>query len=75
MEEHIIELAKRLSESKLYEISTISSIIKEILMDKIKDGKITERYIEKCLPPEYKRKYQKKSEIISHSEKENGKRK
>lgn len=60
LEEHILELAKRLFESKLYEISTISSIIKEILIDKIKEGKITERYIEKCLPSEYKRKYQKK---------------
>jgi len=75
LEEHIIELAKRLSESKLYELSTISSVIKEILMDKIKEGKITERYIEKCLPSEYKRKYQKKSEIISDSEKENEKEK
>ena len=65
LEERIIELAKRLSESKLYEISTISSIIKEILMDKIKDGKITERYIEKCLPPEYKRKYEKKKSEVS----------
>jgi seryl-tRNA synthetase len=40
--------------------------IKEILSDKIKERKITERWIEKCLPAEYKGKYDK-SELSSLS--------
>ncbi len=31
--------------------------IKEILEDKINQGKISEKWIEECLPAEYKRKY------------------
>jgi hypothetical protein len=46
--------------------SQICRKIKEILQDKIKDGKITEKWIEGCLPQEYKRKYSK-SELTSLS--------
>jgi hypothetical protein len=44
----------------------ISRTIKKILKDKIKEGKVTEKWIEECLAPEYKRQYTK-SEPISLS--------
>ena len=62
----ILELARRLDETKRCEQSQICRKIKEILQDKIKDGKITEKWIEGCLPQEYKRKYAK-SEVSSLS--------
>ena len=62
----ILELARRLDETKRFEQSQICRKIKEILQDKIKDGKITEKWIEGCLPQEYKRKYAK-SEVTSLS--------
>jgi hypothetical protein len=62
----ILELARRLDETKTCEQSQICREIKEILEDKIKDGKITEKWIEACLPPEYKRRYTK-SEVSSLS--------
>jgi hypothetical protein len=62
----ILELARRLDETKRCEQSQICRKIKEILQDKIKDGKITEKWIEGCLPQEYKRKYAK-SELTSLS--------
>jgi len=45
----------------------VSRKIKEILKDKISEGKITAKWIEDCLPPEYKRKYTTKSEVSSLS--------
>ena len=42
------------------------------MKDKIREGKITAKWIEDCLPPEYKRKYTTKSEDTSLS-KENRK--
>lgn len=57
LEEHILELAKRLDGSNACQRDQICKKIKEILKDKINQGKITERWIEKCLPDEYKRKY------------------
>ena len=45
----------------------MSRKIKEILKDKIKEGKITAKWIEDCLSPEYKRKYTTKSEDTSLS--------
>lgn len=70
----IHELARRLDESKQFERDQVSSKIKEILKDKIAEGKITAKWIEDCLSPEYKRKYttKPKSEVSSLS-KENRK--
>lgn len=68
----IHELARQLDESKLCERSQISIKIKEILKDKIDEGKITAKWIEDCLSLEYKRKYTPKSEVSSLS-KENKK--
>jgi hypothetical protein len=62
----ILELARRFDETRRCEQSQICRKIKEILQDKIKDGKITEKWIEGCLPQEYKRKYAK-SEVTSLS--------
>ena len=67
--ELILELARRLNEEKSCEQNKISQIIKEILKDKIKEGKITAKWIEECLPSEYKRKYTIKSEQSSLSRK------
>jgi hypothetical protein len=62
----ILELARRLDETKRCEQNQICREVKEILEDKIKEGKITEKWIEACLPPEYKRRYAK-SEVSSLS--------
>ena len=62
----ILELARRLDETKRREQSQICREIKEILQDKIKEGEITEKWIEECLPQEYKRRYTK-SEVSSLS--------
>src|SRR5215472_12603220 len=53
----IHELARQLDEKRLCERGRISIKIKEILEDKIHAGKVTERWITKCLPREYKREY------------------
>jgi hypothetical protein len=58
----ILELANRLNEEKLCEQNKISQVIKDILKDKIKEGMISPKWIEECLPSEYKRKYHTKSE-------------
>lgn len=63
----IQDLARRLDESTKCEKNEISSKIKELLADKIKEHKITEKWIEECLPSEYKRKYTRKSELSSLS--------
>ena len=60
------ELARLLDERELCERHNISKIIKEILKDKIHTGKVTGRWIERCLPREYKRTYVK-SELSSLS--------
>jgi hypothetical protein len=62
----ILELATRLDEGGLYERNQISRIIKKILKHKTKERKITEKWIEECLPSEYKRPYVK-SELSSLS--------
>jgi hypothetical protein len=69
-QELVIEIAKRLDEKNLCERSKISQLIKKILKDKIQEGKITKKWIEECLPKEYKRKYAIKSEVSSLSKKE-----
>jgi hypothetical protein len=67
--ELIREIARRLDEEREYERFTISARIKEILEDKIREGKITERWIEESLPSEYKRSYVK-SELSSQLKKD-----
>ena len=62
----ILELARELDEAKQCKQSQICRKIKELLEDKIKEGKISEKWIEECLPQEYKRKYTK-SELSSLS--------
>ena len=62
----ILELARHLDETKQYEQTQICRKIKQMLKDKIDEGKITGKWIEECLPQEYKRKYAK-SELSSLS--------
>lgn len=57
--ELILEIARQLDEGRLFERNQISRAIKKILKDKIQEGKITEKWIEECLAPEYKRQYTK----------------
>lgn len=62
----ILDLARYYDETKIYERNQICRKIKKKLQDKIKEGKITEKWIEDSLPHEYKRKYTK-SEVSSVS--------
>lgn len=62
----ILEIARRLDEDGLCKRSLICKEIKKLLIDKIKQGKLTEKWIEECLPADYKRKYIK-SELSSLS--------
>src|SRR5215469_3494796 len=55
--ELILETARQLDEEHIEEQDKICKKIKEILKDKIQEGKISEGWIEECLPREYKRKY------------------
>ena len=55
----ILELARLLEETKQCKQSQICTKIKEMLADKIKEGKITKKWIERCLPQEYRRRYAK----------------
>jgi uncharacterized protein YnzC (UPF0291/DUF896 family) len=55
----ILKLARLLDESKECKQSQICAKIKEMLADKIKEGKITKKWIEHCLPQEYRRRYVK----------------
>jgi hypothetical protein len=64
-----LRLAKNLDKEELCEKNQICRKIKEILNDKIKEGKISEKWIEECLPRDYKRKYTK-SELTSLSKRE-----
>jgi len=48
-----------LDERKRCKRNEISITIKKILKDKIQEGKVTEKWIEECLPQEYKRQYNK----------------
>ncbi|MGB8025492.1 MAG: hypothetical protein WCF06_14400 [Nitrososphaeraceae archaeon] len=55
----ILELARLLDETKQCRQSQICRKIKEMLKDKIHEGKITGKWIERCLPQEYRRRYVK----------------
>jgi hypothetical protein len=57
--ELILEIARQLDERQLCARNEISRTIKKILTDKIQEGKVTEKWIEECLAPEYKRQYTK----------------
>jgi hypothetical protein len=60
--EIITELARRIYHYNNCEKDKICQVIKEILADKINEGKISSKWIEKCLPKAYKRKYTVKNE-------------
>ena len=55
----ILKLARLLDETKQGRQSQICRKIKEMLEDKINEGKITGKWIERCLPQEYRRRYVK----------------
>ena len=55
----ILKLARLLDETKECKQSQICTKIKEMLADKIHEGKITGKWIERCLPQEYRRRYVK----------------
>jgi uncharacterized protein YnzC (UPF0291/DUF896 family) len=55
----ILKLARLLDETKECKQGQICTKIKEMLADKIKEGKITKKWIERCLPQEYRRRYVK----------------
>jgi len=62
----ILELARHLDETRQCEETQICRKIKVMLKDKINEGRITGKWVEECLPQEYKRKYAK-SELSSLS--------
>lgn len=70
----ILRLAEALFGTKQYEQSQICRKIKQCLKDKITEGKITQKWIEECLPQDYKRKYTK-SEVSSLSKSDKNLRK
>ncbi len=67
--ELVLKLASRLDEGHICPRNQICRRIKGILAEKIKQGSITDRWIENSLPPDYKRSYHK-SEVTSLSERE-----
>ena len=64
--ELILETARQLDEEHVEEQDKICKKIKEILKDKIQEGKISEGWIEECLPREYKRKYTRTESQQNH---------
>jgi hypothetical protein len=58
--------ARQLDEEHVEEQAKICKKIKEILKDKIQEGKISEGWIEECLPREYKRKYTRTESQQNH---------
>jgi hypothetical protein len=70
----ILELARLLDETQRCEQCQICRKIKQMLKDKINEGKITGKWIEECLPQEYKRKYvQSELSSLSRNAKKLGK--
>jgi hypothetical protein len=63
----VLETAREMDERGLCKREDVSRKIKQLLGDKIAEGKISVRWIEECLPKEYKRSY-RKSEVSSLSE-------
>ena len=66
----ILDLAKQLDDTGQLKQNKICKKIKDLLRDKIKERKITGKWIEKCLPQKYKQKYTK-SELCSLSQNSN----
>jgi hypothetical protein len=64
--ELILETARQFDEQHIEEQAKICKKIKEILKDKIQEGKISEGWIEECLPREYKRKYTRTESQQNH---------
>src|SRR5215831_3959414 len=64
--ELILETARQLDEQHVEEKAKICKKIKEILKDKIQEGKISEGWIEECLPGEYKRRYTRTKSQQNH---------
>ncbi len=64
--ELILETARQIDEEHVEEQAKICKKIKEILKDKIQEGKISEGWIEECLPREYKRKYARTESQQNH---------
>jgi len=64
----ILELARTLDESGECERRSVSRKIKELLADKIQEGKITAKWIHGCLPSEYKREYKREVTSLSYSD-------
>src|SRR6476469_8737381 len=62
----ILELARTLDESGECERRSVSRKIKELLADKIQEGKITAKWIHDCLPSEYERKYKREVSSLSN---------
>jgi hypothetical protein len=62
----ILDLARWMDETKQCRRDEICRKIKNELKEKIAQGKISEKWIEECLPKEYKRRYTK-SELSSLS--------
>jgi hypothetical protein len=62
----ILDLARWMDETKQCRQDEICRKIKNELKEKIAQGKISEKWIEECLPKEYKRRYTK-SELSSLS--------
>ena len=63
----LLKLCQDLLALNICEEHQVSITIKDILKEKIELNKITERWIERCLPEEYKRKYEKKTVTSSLS--------
>lgn len=62
MRDLILELARYMDENQICQQNMICRRIKEMLMPKIQEGKITPRWIEESLPQEYKRRYSAKNQ-------------
>jgi hypothetical protein len=62
----LLEIGAIIEKLKIFELSQISSKIKQLLQEEIQAKKITSRYVHKILPPKYKRQYGFQRELGSH---------
>ena len=70
IKELLLEIANKMEELRIFKTDEICIKIKEFLHDEIKQKKISEKWIEKCLPRKYVRRYEKKTEVYSVSDKD-----
>ncbi len=61
----LLELAKSLVDNGVCEREYVSSTIKRLLKENIRQGEISRRYIHRALPQQYKRNYNKNRVICS----------